>query len=246
MNVIMIEAEYLILIAAVAFLYSSVGHAGASGYIAVLTLAGWSSVQVRPLALLLNILVAALASYRFWRAGYFLPKLFIPIVALSIPAAILGGYVELPTRMLSKIIGVALQCSAVWLLTGKRDPTSVVIPKPLMSISSGGIIGFLAGLTGTGGGIFLSPLMLYLKWARLKQISAVAAPYIFVNSVAGLIGLSLRGYSVPVNWMHYVVAAALGGIAGSTLGVRALNPRVIQALLSAVLFFAGSKLLFLS
>lgn len=238
-----VEIYVLLPIAAVAFLYSSVGHAGASGYIAVLTLAGWAPAQIRPLALVLNILVSAVATYKFHRAGYFRPALFVPLAALAVPAAALGGYIELSSKYLSLIIGATLCLSALWLITGKREAQETTPPRPLIAMCSGGLIGFLAGLSGTGGGIFLSPLMIYMGWGKLKEVSALAAPFILLNSAAGLSGFSASGSALPGGCTVMVIAAVLGGTLGSTLGVRVLNPRVIQLLLAAVLAIAGVKLL---
>ena len=134
----------------------------------------------------------------------------------------------------------------MWLLMGKREPDVLTPPGKSTALITGGFIGFLAGLSGTGGGIFLSPLMLYFRWAKLKEISAIAAPYILLNSVAGLIGLNLSGFAPPSGWWLYVIVALLGGTAGSGIGTRILNGRVIQILLASVLSIAAAKLLLLS
>ncbi len=230
------------LIGGVAFLYSSVGHAGASGYLAVFSLVGWAPAQTRPLVLLLNVLVATVTSLKFYRSGHFRPALFIPLTLLSIPASMLGGYVRIPTPLLSVFLGAVLLFSALWLLTGKREPAECSPPGKSAFLLAGGAIGFLAGASGTGGGIFLSPLMIYLRWAKLAEISAIAAPYVLVNSVAGLVGLNLSGFSLPAGWLPYVLAAVVGGAAGSSFGIRLLNGRTIQILLAAVLSIAAGKL----
>lgn len=227
----------------VALLYSSVGHAGASGYIAMLTLAGWSAHEIRPLALVLNLFVASMATYKFHRAGHFRPGLFFLVGLPAVPAAAVGGYLNLSPSLLSKLIGVTLCASAVWLMLEKREPEMIVHPGRFVTIFTGASIGFLAGITGTGGGIFLSPLMLFLGWGKLRQISAIASPYILLNSVAGLIGLSFHGLSLPSGWGYYVIAVLVGGYIGSTLGSQRLSAKAIQGLLSVVLVIAGAKLL---
>src|SRR5438874_13200703 len=148
-------------IALIAFLYSSVGHAGASGYIATMTLFGIAATEIRPTALVLNILVAMIGSFQFWRAGYFSWKLFWPFALLSIPAAYFGGYLPVPTAILKIVIGVVLLFSAARLFFRHGDPPDVTPPATPPAIAVGTGIGFLSGLTGTGGGIFLTPLLLF-------------------------------------------------------------------------------------
>lgn len=227
----------------IAILYSSVGHAGASGYIAMLTLAGWGAHDIRPLALLLNVSVASIATVKFYRAGFFRRELFIPVVLLAVPCAAIGGYIQPPGKILPRLMGAALWFSALWLLTGKREPENVRLPGKISMLMSGGSIGFLAGITGTGGGIFLSPLMLILRWAKLKEISAIAAPYILLNSLAGLSGLIYRGQQPSGQWLLYLPMTLAGGYLGSTLGAKIFNRHILQLLLSVVLLLAGVKLL---
>src|SRR2546426_1121545 len=144
----------------IAFLYSSVGHAGASGYIATMTLFGLAPAVIRPTALVLNILVASIGAFQFWRAGYFSWKLFWPFALLSIPAAYVGGYLQPSAAVLRILIGIVLVFSAGRLLFRRTDPQQTFTPSRPMAISVGAGLGFLAGLTGTGGGIFLTPLLL--------------------------------------------------------------------------------------
>lgn len=233
-----------LLLVAVALLYSSVGHAGASGYIAVLTLAGLSAASVRPLALVLNILVASIASVRFYRAGYFRPRLFWPLAALAIPCAALGGAAHLPMKLLARLIGATLLCSAVWMMWKKREPETPQAPSARVLAPIGALLGMIAGLTGTGGGIFLSPTMIFLRWARIKEVAATAALFILVNSIAGLIGLHFSGQGLPPGWPWCLAAVAVGGAVGSTMGAKHFPPRGIQTALAFVLIIAGWKLLF--
>jgi uncharacterized protein len=168
----------------VAFLYSSVGHAGASGYIAVMSLFGLNSVMIKPIALALNILVACITSWQFWRSGHFSWRLFWPFAVFSIPFAFLGGYVNLPNQIFRVIVGTILLFSAVRFLMGSKREVMVQEPSRSIALSSGAGLGLLAGLTGTGGGIFLTPLLLLNQWATVKSAAAVSALFILVNSIA--------------------------------------------------------------
>ena len=231
-------------IALLAFLYSSVGHAGASGYIAVLTLCGFTAAFIKPTALVLNILVAAIGSFQFWRAGHFSWNFFWPFALLSVPAAFLGGYLHLPTSILKPLLGVVLLFSAARLCFRLGDAPLVEPPKRPVALGVGAGIGFLSGLTGTGGGIFLTPLLLFLRWSHTKRAAATSAVFILVNSIAGLTGYFSSGKSVPSFAWLLAVAAVAGGTLGSYLGSARLPVRAIQLLLSAVLIIAGSKLIF--
>jgi uncharacterized membrane protein YfcA len=228
----------------VALLYSSVGHAGASGYIAVLTLFGLGVDVVRPTALALNILVAAIGFVQWWRSGFFSWSLFWPLALLSVPAAFVGGWLRVPTAYLQVLLGLVLWFSAWRLLYRKDDPHEIVRPSRTASLASGAGVGFLSGLTGTGGGIFLTPLMLFSRWARVKEAAAVSALFIFVNSSSGLAGYLSGGGSLPEFAWPLAVVVALGGFIGAHLGSRHLPVRGIAMLLAAVLVIAGAKLLF--
>ncbi len=243
-----IESTVLICIAivVVAFLYSSVGHAGASGYIAVMTLFGLSSAVIKPSALTLNIVVACLASWQFWRAGHFSWRLFWPFAVFSIPFAFSGGSIELPTRIFNILIGLVLLYSAArFLITSKNDQTETATPpaKPV-AFAAGAGIGLLSGLTGTGGGIFLTPLMIFRRWADTKTASAVSALFILVNSIAGLLGYYRTTRQLPGVALYLVAAATSGGAMGSYLGSRRFSSIFIKKLLAVVLIIAGMKLIF--
>ena len=231
-------------IGVIAFLYSSVGHAGASGYIAVMTLFGLSTATIRPTALVLNILVALIGSFQFWRAGHFSWKLFWPFALLSVPTAYFGGYLQLPARVLKIIIGLVLLFSAARLFFRRGDPPAVTSPPLTAALAVGSGIGFLSGLTGTGGGIFLTPLLLFSNWAKTKQASAVSALFILVNSIAGLAGFVSARQSIPVLAFILSAAAIIGGAIGSYLGSRKFPVRTVSILLATVLVIAGSKLIF--
>ncbi|HLL74033.1 MAG TPA: sulfite exporter TauE/SafE family protein [Pyrinomonadaceae bacterium] len=256
----------LILLAAA--LYSSVGHGGASGYLAAMALFGLAPAVMRPTALCLNLLVSSLGTLRFWRAGHFRWRAFWPFAATSIPAAYVGGAITLPTSLYKQLVGLALLFAAVRLflharkLTGADDPSARptaadgqapkyadeeanVRDAPLwLGMLLGVLIGLLSGLTGVGGGIFLSPLLLLAGWAGARQTAAVSAAFIFVNSAAGLLGNAAGVKSVSAALPYFAVAALAGGLAGTEFGSRRLPPLWVRRLLAAVLVVAGLKLIF--
>src|SRR5437870_8718522 len=228
----------------VAFLYSSVGHAGASGYIAVMTLFGLAPPVIKPAALVLNILVACLAAFQFWRAGHFSWQLFWPFAVASVPFAFLGGYLNLPTHVFKTLVGLVLLYSAArFLIRPKRDEEPRQ-PARALAISVGAGLGRRSGLTGTGGGIFLTPLLIFMRWARTKTASAVSALFILVNSISGLLGNISSTKQLPLFALPLVVAAVTGGAVGSYLGSRQFSPHFIKRLLAVVLIIAGLKLIF--
>lgn len=230
-------------IALIAFLYSSVGHAGASGYIATMTLFGLAPTVIRPTALVLNILVAIIGSFQFWRAGYFSWKLFWPFALLSIPAAYAGGYLQPSAGVLRILIGAVLLFSAARLFFRRSDPPETNPPEKPVAIGVGAGLGFLSGLTGTGGGIFLTPLLLFCRWAPIKQAAAVSALFILVNSIGGLVGYFSAKHSLPTLGLYLAIPAIIGGTIGSYLGSRRLPVRGIAIFLATVLTIAGIKLI---
>ena len=177
------SALLLLALAGVAFLYASVGHAGASGYIAVLALSGFGAAEIRPLALVLNVLVSSLASWNFAAAGHFRREVFLPLALFSVPAALMGGMVSLPTQPLQRLLGLVLLFSA-WRLSqpSPSGEAATALPGPMSISLTGGLLGGLAGITGTGGGIVLTPLMILRGWLVPRQAAAVSAAFILVNS----------------------------------------------------------------
>lgn len=228
----------------VAVLYSAVGHAGASGYIAVLTLAGLAPGVVRPTALVLNILVASLGTWQFWRAGHFRWRLFWPFAVLSIPAAFLGGAIPVSADLFRTLVGVVLLLSAGRFLISPSDHPNPVAPSLPVALLTGGLLGLLAGITGTGGGIFLTPIMLLAGWARTKETAAVSAPFILVNSISGLVGFAQTDQPLPGFAWGLAIVAVLGGAIGSYFGSRRFPVRTVRVLLAVVLLIAGAKLAF--
>src|SRR6266511_1442839 len=242
------DASHLVLlfgaVGLIAFLYSTVGHAGASGYIAVMTLWGIAPTTIRPTALVLNILVASIGAFQFWRAGHFTWKLFWPFALLSVPTAYLGGYLQPSASVLRILIGVVLLFSAARLVFRRSDPPQTVTPSRPVAIGVGAGLGFLSGLTGTGGGIFLTPLLLFCRWAHIRQAAAVSALFILVNSIAGLFGYFTKVRSIPSLGFILAAASIIGGTVGSHFGSRRFAVRVISLCLATILLIAGTKLIF--
>jgi uncharacterized membrane protein YfcA len=226
-------------------LYSSVGHGGASGYLAAMALFGLAPGVMRPTALVLNLLVAAIATVQFARAGHFSWRLFWPFAAGSVPFAFVGGTITLPTPIYKQVLGVVLLFAAYRLFLSPKtgaDATARRMPIAL-AILIGCVIGLLSGLTGVGGGIFLSPLLLVGGWAPPKPTAAVSAAFIWVNSASGLLGQFASVHSLPAVAALWAVAAATGGAIGAGYGSRRLAGLTLRRLLAAVLVVAGFKML---
>jgi len=226
-----------------AILYSSVGHAGASGYLAAMSFLAMPTPMMRPTALVLNLLVASIATWRFRRAGLFSWSLFWPFALGSIPLAFIGGAITLPGHWYRTLVGLVLWTTAVRLwLDLKADAPKA--PKAAVAVATGAGIGFLAGLTGTGGGIFLSPILLFMGWAATRETGGVAAAFILVNSLAGLAGNPGSLAHLPGQMPLWAAAAVVGGLIGSDLGSRRLGTPMFRRLLGVVLLVAGAKLIF--
>ncbi len=240
------ESWFLLLgISLVAFLYSSVGHAGASGYIAVMAFGSIPAQEIRPVTLSLNIVVAILGGWNFIGAGHFSMKLLWPLALVSIPLAFVGGYLKLPNHVLHLLLGLVLWGSAWRFLFRPKEETVLNPPTRPTLLATGSVLGLLSGLTGTGGGIFLTPWMLWRKWAPTKTVAAVSVIFILVNSISGLVGYVSSARSLPkVGWILFCVAI-VGGWIGSRWGSRHYSPLWIQRLLALVLLIAGAKLIFI-
>lgn len=230
-------------VAVVALLYSCVGHAGASGYIAAMVLAGVSAAAIRPTALVLNIFVACIGAFQFWRAGHFSWKLFWPFAALSVPLAFLGGRISLPTHWLKVVLGLTLLYSALRFFIQPKEESEIREPSMTTALGVGAVLGLLSGLTGTGGGIFLTPLMIFMRWGKTKAVAAVSVMFILLNSISGLLGVISSGQALPSLAWKLVPAAIVGGAIGSYLGSTRFSPVIIKRILSAVLIVAAYKLI---
>jgi hypothetical protein len=234
----------LLAVGGVAFLYSGVGHGGATGYLAAATLLGLAPAVARPSALWLNCLVASIAFWRFRRAGFFDSRTFVPVAVASVPCAWLGSRLHLEGYGYAVVLGTALVGAGWFLGWGRREADPEVsrrVSWPLALLAGGGL-GWLAGLTGIGGGVVLTPLLILLHWAPAKVAGGVSALFIVVNSVAGLIGLGRQAFL----W-HPVFVGALalgfgGALLGSQFGVNRWHPVVFRRVLAGVLWIAAGKL----
>lgn len=246
----MINNVFLIipLIFLAAVLFSSVGHGGASAYLATFALVGMAPESMRPAALCLNVLVASIALYKFYKVDAFNWQLFWPIAIVSIPAAFLGGQISLPNNTYKMVVGLCLLYAAwiIYIGANKHDEVKQNgVKKPVLVILGAGL-GFLSGLTGVGGGIFLSPILLYFRWAKTKVISGVCAAFILVNSLSGLIGMLSQSLTLPEGLTYWAIAAVVGGLIGAEYGSRKLTNPTIRKLLALVLVLAGSKMITVS
>ena len=226
-----------------AALYSAVGHGGASAYLAIMALAGFAPEDMRPIALVLNLIVSGIGIWRYRGTGAFDFRLFALFAVSSIPAAFVGGLVHLPQAYYERLLGAVLLASAaVFFIRPVIAMRTVQSPKLTVAMPAGGALGLLAGLTGTGGGIFLSPLILLMRWAEPRTTAGVAAAFIFVNSAAGLAGKLSVVRDLPSTMPIYASAVLVGGLIGSYLGAVRLPRTALIRLLGLVLVLAGGKL----
>jgi len=232
---------------AAALLYSSVGHAGASAYLAAMALVGVSASTMRPTALVLNLFVATIVIVQFARAGHLPWRSLVPLAAGSIPMAFIGGSISLPGEIYRPLVAVVLLAGAWRLATAtsavddEERPGVPVLPGVLV----GAAIGLLAGLTGTGGGIFLTPLLVLAAWTGTRDAAGLSGAFILVNSIAGLAGLVTGGVSVPPAIPLWVAAVVAGGLIGSRLGAARFSILNLRRALAFVLVLAAAKLVFL-
>ena len=227
-----------------AALYSSVGHAGASGYLAAMALFGLAPLEMKPAALALNILVASISTTKYTRAGRFPWSIFWPFAVASIPFAFLGGLIQVPSLYYRPLVGVILIYAAYRMYTDSTRQ-NYTVERPVMPVvlTSGAMLGFISGLVGVGGGIFLSPLLIVLHWEEVKKVSGVAAAFILVNSIAGLTGFLLSNApQLPKGLAVWAVAAVIGGYIGSEYGSRRLGSPTIRRVLALVLLLASVKM----
>lgn len=236
---------FLLILPIVSFLYSSVGHGGASGYLALMALFSFAPETMKPTALLLNIFVAGISFYYYFKAGHFNKKLFLSFAIASIPLAYLGGTLEVDASIYKKILAVLLVFAILKMLNafGKESNTIKQV-KIWQGLIVGAIIGFFSGLIGIGGGIILTPIILLLHWGKMKEAAAVSALFIWVNSAAGLVGQLNSGVTIETESFLLVVVALIGGALGGYYGSKVINNQKLRYILSFVLIIACGKLMF--
>ncbi len=227
----------------VATLYSSVGHGGASGYLAVMALMAVAPEVTRPTALMLNLFVAGIATVQYYRAGHFSWRLFLPFAAASVPMAYLGGTLQLPLPAYGIVLGVVLVLAAARLAIELKSEDQTKDPPIWMAVIIGASLGLVSGLVGVGGGIFLTPVLLLLHWAKAKTAAGVSALFILVNSAAGLAGVWRSTPELPAAVWFWVGAAIIGGLIGSSLGAKRFDSLTLRRMLALVLVVAGGKLI---
>ncbi len=236
---------FFFLLFVVALLYASVGHGGASGYLALMALYAFSPAVMKPTALLLNLFVSSVSFLQFYRGGFFKWKMFLPFALASIPLSFFGGTISIDSVVYKKILGVLLLIPIIRFFFFKNaDPKDLKPATIWLSLLIGGIIGLLSGMIGIGGGIILSPVLLLLKWTDQKQTAAISALFIFVNSVAGLGGQLTQGVEFSSDMFIYVGIAFAGGLCGAYLGSFKFPQTAIKNVLACVLALAAYKLLF--
>lgn len=241
----MLSAELLILVLfVVAFLYSSVGHGGASGYLAMMAIAGISPGIMKSSALILNLFVAGVAFISFYRAGHFRFKVLWPFAVTSMPMAFIGAQIAIQPSLYKIILGICLLIAVTWIIIKPMlSEKPVREPSVPVALIAGAILGFISGVIGIGGGILLSPLLIILNWSTIKQTAGISAAFIVLNSLSGLIGLFKTGLSFDNNSVFWIMAAFTGGLLGSYLGSRKLSIAGLRYVLAFVLSFAAIKLL---
>lgn len=233
---------------AAAVLYASVGHAGASAYLAAMALAGIPPETMRPTALALNLVVASVVVVRFSRAGHLPWRQLLPLAVGSVPMAFVGGVVDLPGGVYRPMVAIVLLVGAWRLATpgnvdaDQHDARGVPVAS---GVASGAVIGLVAGLTGTGGGIFLTPLLVLTRWAATREAAGLSGAFILVNSVSGLIGLASGGVSLPAAVPLWMASVGIGGVIGSWLGAHRFSILNLRRVLAVVLAMAAAKLAFM-
>lgn len=233
----------------VATLYSSVGHGGASGYLAVMAFLAVAPAVTKPTALILNLFVASIAFTQFFRAKHFDWKIFAPFAAASVPFAFVGGMIHLPVTVYKIILGAVLILAAIRLAINLKNENEPRAPQIWLALIIGAMLGFVSGLIGVGGGIFLTPILLLMNWTETKKAAGVSALFILVNSASGLLGNWLLGKDTQISnlpphvWL-WIIAAIVGGIIGATIGSYRFNSLTLRRVLAVGLLIAGAKLIF--
>lgn len=236
---------YYIILFFVAFLYASVGHGGASGYLALMALYGVAPQEMKPTALVLNLFVSLTSFIQYYRGHYLKKELLIRLVLASIPLAFIGGMISLEEQLYKRILGILLLFPILRFFFFKSPQDEELKPfQTTAALAIGAVVGLLSGMIGIGGGIILSPLLILLKWSNQKQTAAISAAFIFVNSLSGLGGMLTKGIQFPDNMWISIAVAFSGGLLGAYVGAKKLNQETLKYLLALVLLMAAYKLLF--
>jgi uncharacterized membrane protein YfcA len=236
---------FLAILPIVSFLYSSVGHGGASGYLALMALFSFAPESMKPTALLLNLFVAGISFYYYYREGFFNTKLFLVFAVASVPLAFIGGTIEVDASIYKKILALLLIFAILKMLHvfGKENDQTKEA-RLWQGLVVGGVIGFFSGLIGIGGGIILTPVILLLHWGNMKEAAAVSALFIWVNSAAGLTGQLSSGITIEKESFLLVGIALIGGVLGGYYGSKKINNQNLRYILAFVLIIASVKLFF--
>lgn len=234
---------FLMILPIIAFLYSSVGHGGASGYLALMAIFSFAPEVMKPTALLLNLFVAGIAFYHYYKAGHFNLRMFMIFAMASIPLAFFGGTIDIEASVYKKVLAVLLIFAILKILNvfGKENHIIKSI-KLWQGLILGGFIGFFSGLIGIGGGIILTPVIMLFHWGKMKEAAAVSALFIWVNSASGLIGQFSTGVTLSSNSYILVAIALIGGFFGSYYGSEKFDNKILRSMLAFVLLIASIKL----
>lgn len=237
--------EYLLLVSLflIAFLYSSVGHGGGTGYLALLALFGVAPIFMKPTALTLNVFVSAIAFFSYYKAGFFKWKLIYPFLITSIPLSYLGALVQINSSTYKFILGVFLLIATARIVLIPNAVTETSQKTPLLpALAIGSVLGFFSGMIGIGGGIILSPILILMHWANVKESAAASAIFIFLNSLSGLIALIQSGLTFDPRLSIWITIGVAGAIAGSYIGSFRIKSEKLKYLLATVLLLASIKL----
>lgn len=228
----------------VAFLYASVGHGGASGYLALMALLGFSASVMKPTALLLNVMVSLMAFISFYRARHFRKELLWPLIAASIPFAYLGSVLQVSEVVYKQVLGVVLLISIIRMVWSSTEKPLSAAPKWYVLFAIGAGIGLVSGMIGMGGGILLSPVLLLMGWSTQKQTAAISAIFIFLNSLAGIAGQLKTGFHLDPQIYSIIAFVLAGGLLGAYIGAEKLRAKNMKYILAFVLILAAGKLFF--
>lgn len=236
------EWYWFILLALIAFLYASVGHGGASGYLALMAIMGVETCFMRSTSLTLNLFVSIVAFVNYYRNGFFRLKLLLPFVLASMPLAYLGARITLDPKIYKIILGIFLLLATARMLIHPKEQKAIIPFSIIGAVIIGAVLGFFSGMIGIGGGIILTPILILLGWATLKEAAAVSALFIFLNSATGLVGVIHSGFQLVPDFYLWVIIGVVAGILGSWVGSTKLSTNGLRYFLAGVLVFAAFKL----